>query len=192
MSNGFIEKVAGVEITVPGEFVGSAVAVVGSRLQDNVGNGAARAAQFRVEIARRHVYCLDGFKRRYQDLQKTRAFVVVDALDLVVVALAQLAVDFRLQRTACVEELRMLESGASRAGHDIQKVLEIAIGTEWYVLRQYCFKLAPRIRSLRLKNWGFCLYGDGFRNVSRLKGKVYSPSRIHYHIDPGPGRSFES
>ena len=68
MSNGFIEKVAGVEITVPGEFVGSAVVAVGSRLQDDVGNGAARAAQFRIEIARRHVYRLDGFQRWYQDL----------------------------------------------------------------------------------------------------------------------------
>ena len=119
MSNGFIEKVAGIEIVVPGEFVGSTVVVVGSRLQDDVGNGAARAAQFRIEIARRHVYCLDGFKRRYQDLQKTRAFVVVDALDLVVVALAQLAVDFRLQRATGVEELRVLESGAGCAGHNV-------------------------------------------------------------------------
>ena len=67
-------------------------------------------------------------------MKQAGAFVVVDPLDLVIVALAQLAVDFRLQRAACVEELRVLKSGSSRAGHDVQKVLEIAISAEWYVL----------------------------------------------------------
>ncbi len=135
MPHGGIEKVAGIEIAVPCEFVSSAVEAVGTRLQDYVYNRATRPAQLRVEIARRNVYRLDGFKRRYQDLQKAGAFVVVDALDLVVVALAQLAVDFRLQRAACVEELRVLESGASCARHNVQQILEIAIGAQRYVLR---------------------------------------------------------
>ncbi len=192
MPHRFIKKVTSIEIAVPGEFVGSAVVVVGSRLQDDVYNGATRTAQFRVEIARGHVYRLDGFKRRYQDLQKPRAFVVVDALDLVVVALAQLAIDFRLQRTTRVEELRMLESGASRARHDVQKALEIAIGAERHVFRQYGFELASRVRSLGLKDGSFRLHRDGFRNVSRLKDQVDALRRVHDHIDAGSRLSLKS
>jgi len=77
----------------------------------------------------------------------------------------------------------MLESGASRAGHDIQKVLEIAIGAERYVLREHGFELASRVRSLGLKDGSFRLHGDGFRNVSRLEDKIYAPSRVHDHIE---------
>ncbi len=96
MPDGRIEIVAGVEITVPDELIGSAVVVVGTRLQDNVHNGATGTAQLRVVITGRNVNGLDGFKRRYKNLQQTGAFVVVDALDLVVIALPQLAVHFRL------------------------------------------------------------------------------------------------
>ena len=119
MPHGGIEIVAGIEIIAPDKFIGSAVVVVGARLQNNVYNSATGTAQLRVVIARRNVYSLDGLERRHQDLQKTGAFVVVDALDLVVVALAQLAVDFRLQRATGVEELRVLESGAGCAGHNV-------------------------------------------------------------------------
>ena len=88
MPHGGIEIVAGIEIIAPDKFIGSAVVVVGARLQNNVYNGATGMTQLRVVIARRNVYSLDGLERRHQDLQKTGAFVVVDALDLVVVALA--------------------------------------------------------------------------------------------------------
>src|SRR5205807_2249042 len=92
-----IEKVAGVEIAVSGEFVGRTVIAVSARLENNVGHRAARPAQFRVVVARGHIYRLDGFEWRYDDLQKTGSLVIVDALDLVVIAHAQLAVDFGLQ-----------------------------------------------------------------------------------------------
>ena len=88
MSHRLIEIVASVEIIVPGEFVCGAMIAVGTGLQDNVNNGATRTTQLCVEIARRCVHRLDGLERRHQDLQETGAFVVVDALDLVVVALA--------------------------------------------------------------------------------------------------------
>src|SRR5260370_4618374 len=185
MPHGWIEIVASVEIIVLDEFIGSAVIVVATRLEDYVYDGAARAAQLRVIITRRNVYGLDGFKRRYQDLQQTGAFVVVYALRLVVVAFAQLTVDFCLQRAARVEEVRMLESGASCAWHDVQKVLEIAIGAERYVLRQHGFNLAPRVRSLRLEDGGFRLHRDGLRHVSRLKDQVDALGRVHDQIDAG-------
>src|SRR5580704_19163483 len=110
MPYGGIEKVARVEIAVLDKFIRSAVIVVCTGLQDDVCNGAAGAAQLGVEITRGNIHRLDRFQWRDDDLQKARTFVIVDALDLVVVALAQLAVDFRLQRVTCVEELRVLES----------------------------------------------------------------------------------
>ena len=41
MPDGWIEKVAGIEIAVSGEFVSSAVVAVGAGLEDHVGNSAA-------------------------------------------------------------------------------------------------------------------------------------------------------
>ena len=107
---------------------------VTARLKDNVCDRSAGAAQFRVEIACGDVYRLNGFERRDEDLQKAGALVVVDALNLVIVSLAQLAVDFGLKRVAGVEELRMLERSASRSRDDVQKVLEISIGAKRNVL----------------------------------------------------------
>src|SRR5205807_403135 len=120
--------ITSIEIAVSGEFVSSPVKVVGTRLEDNVGHSAARPTQHCVVIARRDIYCLDGFEWRYKNLQKTGALVVVDTLNLIVIAHAQLAIDFRLEGATCVKELRVLESGARRAGYYVQKVLVISIG----------------------------------------------------------------
>src|SRR5258708_25253727 len=128
---------------------------------------------------------MGGLRGGEQDLEQAGGLVVGDDLDLVVIGLAHLAVDFRLQRAAGVEELRVLESGASRAGDDVQKVLEIAIGAQRYVLRQHGFELAPRVRSLGLKDGSFRLDGYGFRGASRLKDQVDAPGRVHDYIDAG-------
>src|SRR5438270_48870 len=83
----------------------------------------AGPTQLRVVVAGGYVHRLNGFKRRHDDLQQAGALVIVNALDLIVVAHPQLAVDFGLQGTAGVKELRMLESGSRGAGHDIQQIL---------------------------------------------------------------------
>src|SRR5712672_349087 len=148
VSNRLIEKISRIEITISGEFVGRAVIAVGTRLENNVGDRAAGPAQLRVVVTRGYIHCLDRFQGRYDDLQKTGAFVVVDALNLVVITHAQLAVDLGLKRTAGVEELRVLESRTCRAGHDVQQVLVIAIGAQRYVLGQDRFDFASGVDAL--------------------------------------------
>ena len=183
MANGGIEKVARIEVTVPDEFVGSAVKLVRAGLKDDVGNASRSAAQFGIVVTCGYVYRRNGFERRHQDLQKAGTLIVVDAFDLIVVALAQLAIDFSLQRATGVEELGVLEGGPSCTGHEVQKVLEIAIGAEWQVLRQHRFELASCVRPLRLEDWYFRLHVDRFQDVPGLKHKVDALGRVHDHID---------
>ena len=166
--------------------------VVGTRLEDHVGHSAARPAQLRVVIARGDIYRLDGFERRYEDLQKTSALVVVDTLDLIVIAHAQLAVDFRLEGATGVKELRVLESGARRAGYYVQKVLVISIGAERQVFRQHRVDLAPGVRPFGLEDGRFLFHNDGLRDVSGLKDQVDATSGVHDHVNRGSRRPFES
>ena len=166
--------------------------VVGTRLEDNVGHSAARPTQLCVVIARRDIYCLDGFEWRYKNLQKTGALVVVDTLNLIVIAHAQLAIDFRLEGATCVKELRVLESGARRAGYYVQKVLVISIGAERQVFREHRVDLAPGIRPFGLQDGRFLFHNDGLRDVSGLKDQVDATGSVHDHVNRGSRRPFES
>ena len=69
--------------------------LVGAGLERHIGDGADRAAKFRLIVIRRDIDGLDGLGRRNQDLEKTGALVVVDALDLVEIADARHAVGLR-------------------------------------------------------------------------------------------------
>src|SRR5712671_2002865 len=191
VSNRLIEKVSRIEIAVSGEFVGRAVIAIRTGLENNVGDRAAGPAQLRVVVTGGHVHCLDGFQRRYDDLQQTGAFVVVDTLNLVVITHAQLAVDLGLKRTAGVEELRVLESRTSRAGHDVQQVLVIAIGAERYVLGQDRFDFASGVGSLGLQDRSFRFNSNGVRNVPRLKDQVDALGRVHDYINASSRRALE-
>src|SRR5215468_3509224 len=112
MADRLIKEVAGVEIAIPVKFIGSAVVIVGARLKDDVGDRTASAAKLCFKVAGGNVNGLNGFEGRNDNLQEASTFVVVNSFNLIVVALTELAIDFRLQRAACVEKLRVLKRGA--------------------------------------------------------------------------------
>ena len=97
MADRQVEKAARVESAVLMQFVRAAVPPIRTRFQHHVGDHAAGAAQLRLMIADRDTDHLDGLGRRNQDLEKPGALVVVDALDLVIITVPHLAVDFRLK-----------------------------------------------------------------------------------------------
>jgi len=125
-------------------------------------------------------------------LEQPGALVVVNSLDLIVVAHAELAVDFRLQGTAGIEKLRVLEGSARGARDEIQKILEIAIVAERHIFHQDGFQFAAGVGAFRLKNRGFRFDGDGFRYVARLKIQVDARSCIYDHVDAGAGGALEA
>ncbi len=86
----------------------------------------------------------------------------------------------------------MLEGCASCPRHDVQKVLEIAIGAERDVLGQNGVELPPRVRSLGLKDGSLRLDRDGFRHISRLKDQVDALGGVHDQIYARSRFSLES
>src|SRR5882757_6117870 len=192
MSYEWIEIVASIKVVASKELVSGAVKVVAAGLEDNVGYGAAGTAEFRLKIAGRDVDGLDGFEGRDADLEQPRALVVVNSFDLVVVAHAELAVDFGLQGAAGIEKLRVLERGARRARDEVQKILKVAVGAERHVLRQNGFELAAGVGAFRLKDGSFRFDRDGFRYVARLEIQIDARSCIYDDVDAGAGGALEA
>ena len=66
---------------------------------------------------------------------RSGSLVIVDSFNLVIVALAHVAVHLRLERVRRVEELRMLERRARCAGHQIEQRLIIPSGAQRQIRR---------------------------------------------------------
>ena len=127
MSYGYIEVVSFVQIIAFEKFISSDVKIVGAGLQDHICDRSAGAAKLGIVVAGGNIDGLNGFDGRNENLQKAGALVVVNSFGLLVFVHAKLAVSFCLQLTACVEKLRVLERSARGAGHNVEKILEIAI-----------------------------------------------------------------
>ena len=80
---------AGVDGVVLDELEGRTVELVGSGLEGHIGDGADGAAKFRFKVIGGDVDGLDGLGRRNEDLEQAGALVVVDAFDLIEVALTR-------------------------------------------------------------------------------------------------------
>ena len=166
MSHRGIEEVARVQRAVAQELVAGAVEFVGAGFQNHVGIGAAGAAQRRFVVAGGDVDRLNGFQRRNHDLQQAGALVIVDTFDLVAVPHAHLAVDFGLQRTGGVEELRMLEACPRGAGHQVQQRLIIALGAQRKRGRLHHLQLRAGIGTVGLQQRRRARDFHGFRNIA--------------------------
>ena len=109
-------------VKYPGAFVFSLLpnaktlpfSVVGARLQRDVGDRAAGAAELRVVGAGADVHRLDRLGRRNQRRQQSGAVVVVDAFDLDVVREPRLAVDVGREAVLRVEEVGVRPLDAAR------------------------------------------------------------------------------
>ncbi len=153
MSHRSIEEVPCVQGAIAQKLVAGAVEFVGPRFQNHVGIGAAGAAQFRFIVAGGNVHRLNRLQWRNHDLEQPGAFVIVDTFDLVAVPHSHLAVDFGLQRTGSVEELRVLETCPRRAGHQIQQRLIIPVGAQRQGGRLHYFQLRAGIGTVGLQQW---------------------------------------
>src|SRR5260370_13184934 len=97
MTDGRIEEIACVESAVLQELVAGAVESVRARFQDDISDRADRPPELGFKVTGGHVYGGDSLDGRNHHLQQSRAFVIVDALELKVVALAWQAVHLGLQ-----------------------------------------------------------------------------------------------
>ncbi len=148
------------------QLVRHAVNPIRSGFQNHVGDRAASPPQLRLVIARRDTDDLDRFGRRNQDLQQTRALIVVGALDLIVVAVPHLAVHFGLQRAAGIEKLRVLEGGRSRTRREVQKTLEVAIDTQRQFFDDVRFEDARGVDAVGLQQGRRAGDFDRFRHAT--------------------------
>src|SRR5579859_1913227 len=96
---------ARVEVVVLNKLESRAVEYIRPRLERNVGDGAGGAAKLGFEVVGVDVDRLDSFDGRNQYLQQASTLVVVDAFDLVKIALPRHAVRFRLKGALRVEKL---------------------------------------------------------------------------------------
>ena len=160
--------------------------VIAAAFQHHVGDSARGTAQFGFEIVGRDIHGLDGFGRRNQDLQQTGAFVIVDALDLVAVSLASLAVYFGLQGPAGVEELRVLPGGRRGSRHKIQQRLEIAVGAQRQIGHRNRVYGAAHIRAVGLQDRNASHHFDGFGHVAGLQLQIHAVGTVHRHVDSAP------
>src|SRR5207249_12087340 len=94
MADSRVKERSGIERAVLNKLVYTAMETVGPGFQNHVGDCADAAAKFSFKIAGRHIDGLDGFRRRDQDLKE-----IVDAFDLIGVALPGLAVHLGLNGT---------------------------------------------------------------------------------------------
>ena len=96
-------------------------------LNDHIGHGAHGTAQFSLIVSGGDVDGLDGLGGRNHDLQKARPLIVIDALNLIAVALTRLAVYLGLDGTCRVKKLRVLEDWRPDPWHQSEQTLEILI-----------------------------------------------------------------
>ena len=122
------EVCARVDGVILDKFKRRSVKAVGAGLERHVGHGADGPAQLRFEVVGRDVDALDRLRRRDDDLQQTRPFIVIDAFDLIEIAHARNAVRLCLESALCVEELGVLKGGRRRSGDQVQERLKVAVG----------------------------------------------------------------
>jgi len=140
--------VASIKVVASKELVSGTVKVVAAGLEDNVGYGAAGSAEFRIEVAGGDVDGLDCFEGRDEDLEQPGALVVVNSLDLIVVAHAELAVDFRLQGTAALKNCECWNCGARRAGDEIKRFWKLRFVPSGMFCVKNSFELASGVGAL--------------------------------------------
>ena len=169
-----IEKRSRIQVAILQILVAGAVKLIGSRLDHHIHDRAGGAAQFRIVVGGGNVDRLNRLRRRNQNLQQPRFFVIVDALDLIVIAHARLSVHVRLHGAGRVKKLRMLEGLLHRAGHQVQKILEIPVDAEGQFLHQLRIHGAPGIGAIGLQNSGHRRHFHRLRHVARHHLQIHA------------------
>ena len=157
--------------------------LVAAGLHDHVHHGSGCAAQFWIVIGHRRVHRLDRFDGGNVDLQQAGALVIVRALDHEVVALAHLAVDFGLQRTAGVEELRVLELHGRNSRNQVQQALKIAVDAQGRVFDEILLDLQADSGGIGLQQRRGAGDLDGLRHNAGLQLNVHAGVGIDQHRD---------
>ena len=165
------------------ELVSAAVNAVGAGLQDDVGHGAAGAPQLRFIVAGADIHVLQRLDRRDQDRQQAGAMVVVDALELHVVAQAADAVHLRGQRALRVEELRVRRERARGAGHQVQQRLEVAVVARRQVGQLRRLDFAADIGAVGLEQGDLGGDVDGLGDLAGLEDGVGADGGVDQQLD---------
>ena len=159
---------AGIHGIVLDELESRSVETVGTRFQRHVRDCAGGAAQFGLEVIGGDIDTGDRFRRRNDDLQKTRALIVVNAFNLIQIALARQAVGFCLQGTRGIEKLRVLECCRRRARHQVQQRLKIPIRAEGHVQNLLRLDLGADVGAVGLQHRRCSRHCHRLRHIPRL------------------------
>ena len=165
------------------EVEAAALELVGARLQRDVGDGAAGAAELGVVVARRDADGLERLGRRNQHGQQAGAVVVVDAFDLHVVGEARLAVDVRRQRVLRVEELRVRPERPRGAGHRGDHALEVAAEAERHRRDLLALDDAAGVGAIRLQRRRVGADRQHFGDGAGFEREVDADGRVDVDAD---------
>ncbi len=155
--------------------------LIRARLQLHVRHRARRPAQLRFEVVGRNIHRLNRLDRRHQNLQQPGPLVIIDSLDLIVVAHAHLSVHFCLKRTGSVEKLRVLERRARGARDQVQQALIVPIRAHRGIREGVRVDVSFNIRSIRLQLWRRARDLHGFAHIARLQNGIDASRGIHLH-----------
>ena len=175
------EGIARAGLLVVPEEERAALEGVRAGFQRHVRDRAARAAELRIVVARRHADRLERVRRGDDHLQQAGLLIVVEPLDHRVVRQARLAVDLGRQRVLRVEERGMLAVRTGRAGHGHQETLEVPIEGEGEVRHHFRFDEPSGIRAVCLDHRTLAGHGDRLFDRADLHFEIHADRRVHRH-----------